>query len=98
MNTSILKIKPLFFCIFDKIRDFMSAKTKIFIYQFISFAIVFIPLRYLITWLAQSDGIWIPFLAFVLTLFIAPKFQLVQTKEGSKIWMKWFFSKNRKEL
>jgi fucose permease len=76
----------------------MSPKTKVFIYQFLSFAIIFIPLRYLIAWLAKSEGMWIPFLAFIVTIFIAPKFQVVQTKEGSKIWMKWFFSKNIKEL
>lgn len=76
----------------------MSPKTKVFIYQFVSFAIIFIPLRYLLVWLAKSEGFWVPLTAFFLTVLLAPKFQVVQTNEGSKIWMKWFFSKKIKEL
>lgn len=76
----------------------MSPKIKVFLYQFITFAVIFVPLRYLIAWLAKSEGFWVPFIAFAVTVLIAPKFQLVQTKEGSKIWMKWIFSKSIKEL
>jgi hypothetical protein len=76
----------------------MSPKIKVFLYQFFSFALIFIPLRYLITWLANSNGFWVPFAAFVLTVLIAPKFQVVETKDGTKIWMKWIFNKNSKEM
>ncbi len=76
----------------------MNPKIKVFLYQFITFAIIFLPLRYLIVWIVKSEGFWVPFIAFAITVLIAPKFQLVQTKEGSKILVKWIFSKNIKEL
>jgi hypothetical protein len=76
----------------------MSPKIKVFLFQFITFAIIFIPLRYFIAWLVESDGFWVPFTAFAITVLIAPKFQVVQTKKGTKIWMKFIFSKQIKEF
>ena len=76
----------------------MNIKTKVFIYQLLSFAAFFIPLRFAISYFSSLEGVWIPFLAFIVTLIVAPKFQVVNTKEGSKIFMKWIFSKEIKEL
>ena len=76
----------------------MNIKTKVFIYQLLSFAAFFIPLRFAISYFSFLKGIWIPFLAFVITLILAPKFRVITTKEGSKIFMKWIFSKEIKEL
>jgi len=76
----------------------MNIRTKVFIYQLLSFAAFFIPLRFAISYFSSLEGIWIPFLAFVITLILAPKFQVITTKEGSKIFMKWIFSKGIKEV
>lgn len=76
----------------------MNVKTKVFIYQLFSFAAFFIPLRFAISYFTSLEGIWIPFLAFVITLILAPKFQVITSNEGSKIFMKWIFRKDIKEV
>lgn len=75
----------------------MSKTTKSFIYNLLSFAAFFLPLQVLLTY-TNIKGIWIPITAFVIGTILAPKFQAVRTKEGEKLFMKWIFIKDPKEI
>jgi uncharacterized membrane protein YqgA involved in biofilm formation len=76
----------------------MSKKTKAFIYQLLSFAILFIAIRFLVATYTNLTGFWIPITAFVVGTLIAPKFHAVRTKDGEKLFMKWLFVKGIKEI
>jgi uncharacterized membrane protein YqgA involved in biofilm formation len=76
----------------------MSKKTKAFIYQLLSFAILFIAIRFLVATYTNLTGFWIPITAFVVGTLIAPKFQAVSTKDGEKLFMKWLFVKGIREI
>ncbi|WP_396177227.1 hypothetical protein [Flavobacterium sp.] len=76
----------------------MSLKVKAFILQLISFATLFIIVRYLLANYTNLEGMWISITAFVLGTILAPQFQAVKTKEGDKMFMKWIFMKDVKEI
>jgi hypothetical protein len=78
----------------------MSNKVKAFVYNFLSFALFFLPSYYLIQQYGglTVTGYLIPITAFVIATLLAPKFQAVQTRDGEKIFMKWILMKEVKEL
>jgi len=76
----------------------MTKKIKAFLIQFVIFAITFLIIRYLVVCYTDLMGFWVPFLSFIVTTLIIPKFQAVKTKEGEKIFMKWFLIKGIKEI
>ena len=78
----------------------MSKTVKSILYNFISFAIFFLPSYYLINKYGglSITGFFIPFTAFVIATIIAPKFQAIKTKDGEKIFMSWIFKKGVKEV
>ena len=71
---------------------------RAFLYQLVSFAILFISFRYLIFRYTNLTGLFIPFTAFVVGTIISPKFQAVKTRDGEKLFMSWLFIKGIKEL
>lgn len=76
----------------------MNLKVKAFILQLISFATLFIIVRYLLASYTNLEGMWISVTAFVLGTILAPQFQSVESKEGPKLFMKWIFMKDVKEI
>ncbi len=76
----------------------MSLKTQAFIYQFISFAILFIIISALLRTYTNMTGLWVPFTSFIVGTILAPQFQAVKTNEGEKLFMKWIFMKGVKQL
>jgi hypothetical protein len=76
----------------------MSKKTKAFLFQFGSFAILFIIIRYLLAHYSALTGFWLPLTAAIVATLIAPQFQAIRTKDGEKLFMKWVFMKGTKEL
>ena len=78
----------------------MSKKVKAFLYNFIGFAVFFLPVYYLIQRYGglTLSGYFIPITAFVIATLMAPKFQAVKTNDGEKLFMKWLFIKGVKEL
>jgi hypothetical protein len=81
-----------------KTNPVMSKKVKALLYNFIGFALLFLPLYYLVGQYTNRTGFWIPVIAFVISTLIAPKFQAVQTKDGEKLFVKWLFLKGVKEI
>ncbi|MFC6095042.1 hypothetical protein ACFPVY_00155 [Flavobacterium qiangtangense] len=76
----------------------MSLKTKAFIYQLLSFAVLFIGFRYLIGAFTNLTGFWIPLTAFIIGTIISPKFQAVKTNDGEKLFMSWIFLKGIRQI
>ena len=76
----------------------MSKRTKSIIYNFLSFAAFFLPILLLIQSFTGLTGIWIPVTAFVVSTLVAPKFQAIKTPDGEKLYMKWIFRKEAKEM
>lgn len=76
----------------------MNKKTKAFIFQLLSFAVLFFTARYLVAKFTTLTGFWIPFAAFIVGTILAPKFQAVNTKDGEKLFMKWIFLKGIREI
>lgn len=76
----------------------MSKKTKALVYNLLSFAVLFIGIRYFALNYTNLQGIWKPLTAFVIATILAPKFQAVRTNEGEKVFMKWIFIKGVKEV
>ncbi|MBC5842175.1 MAG: hypothetical protein K2Y30_14830 [Flavobacteriaceae bacterium] len=73
-------------------------QVRAFLYQLGCFASLFILARYLVASYTGLTGFWVPFIAFVIGTFLAPKFQAVKTKDGEKLYMKWVFAKGVKEI
>jgi len=76
----------------------MSLRTRAFLYQLACFAVLFVIFRFLIDKFTNLHGFWIPFTAFVIGTLISPKFQVVRTKDGDKMFMKWLFVKGIREV
>lgn len=76
----------------------MNLKLKAFILQLISFAVLFIISQYVLANYTNLQGIWISITAFVVGTILAPQFQAVKTKDGEKLFMKWIFMKDVKEI
>jgi hypothetical protein len=78
----------------------MSKKVKAFVYNFLGFALFFLPSYYLLKHYGglSITGYFIPITAFVVATLLAPKFQAVQTRDGEKLFMKWLLRKGVKEL
>lgn len=76
----------------------MSKQVKSFLFQIVSFAILFFPFRYIAAQYTGLSGIWIPLSAFVFATILAPKFQAVKTPQGEKLFVSWLFFKGLKEI
>lgn len=83
---------------FCKKNSQMQLKTKSFLYQLLSFVIVFLPFRIVLDKFSSLEGILPSIISFVITLILAPKFQVVKTNQGEKLFMKWIFKKGVQEL
>lgn len=71
---------------------------RAFLYQLGCFAILFVLFRYLVERYSGLTGLWIPCVAFVVATLLSPQFKAVRTKDGEKLFMKWIFFKNVKEI
>lgn len=76
----------------------MNKKTKALIYQFLSFAILFVVARFLVETYTNVTGFWIPAIAAISTTILAPQFKAIQTPQGLKLYMNWLFMKEPKEI
>ena len=76
----------------------MSKKVKAFLYNFFGFVVIYLPTLYLVDAFTHLNGFWIPMTGFMVALILAPKFQAIKTQGGEKIFMKWLFLKDVKEV
>jgi hypothetical protein len=71
---------------------------RAFIFNLLSFVVLFVGFRILVEKYTNLTGIWISLTAFVIGTILAPKFQVVKTKDGEKLFMKWLFIKGIREI
>ena len=76
----------------------MNKSTKAVLYNFLGFAPIFLLLYYLLGTFTDLTGLWVPATSFMITLILSPKFQSVKYMGDEKIYMKWFFLKDVKEV
>jgi hypothetical protein len=76
----------------------MSKKVKSLLYNFLGFAVIYLPTLFLVGEFTHLKGLWVPMTAFMVALLLAPKFQAIKTQSGEKIYMKWLFIKGVKEI
>ena len=71
---------------------------RAFIFNLLSFVVLFVGFRILVEKYTNLTGIWISLTAFVIGTILAPKFQVVKTKDGEKLFLKWLFIKGIREI
>jgi len=76
----------------------MNKKVKSFLYNFLGFSVFYIPAYLLIMNYLHLKGFWIAGTAFIVSSILAPKFQAVKTHDREKIFMKWIFISDVKEV
>ena len=81
-----------------KIYPIMNKKTKALLFNLLCFTALFLGARYCVSTYFWYQGIWISLTAFVITLLLSPKFQVVKTSQGEKLLMSWLFLKGVKEI
>jgi hypothetical protein len=73
-------------------------QVRAFLYQLGSFAILFIAARFIIAAYTGLTGFWIPITAFIVATLLSPQFKALKTKDGEKLFMKWIFLKEVKQI
>lgn len=76
----------------------MSKKTKAFLFNLLGFTFFYIISYFLVMTFGILQGLWIAATSFVISTLLAPKFQTVKTSEGEKLFMKWIFIKDLREI
>lgn len=67
-------------------------------YNFLCFALLYCISYFLIITFTNLTGLWIPVTAAVAASILSPKFQAVKTAAGEKLFVKWIFIKDVKEI
>lgn len=76
----------------------MKPKYKVFIYNFLGFAMLFVLFRFGLSLVLKLETFYMALIAAILASILAPKFAVVQKEGLDKIVMKWIFIKGFKEL
>lgn len=76
----------------------MSKKTKAFLYNLLGFTTFYIISYFVVMTFGVLQGLWIAATSFVISTLLAPKFQVVKTNQGEKLFMKWIFIKELREI
>jgi hypothetical protein len=76
----------------------MSPKIKALVYNFFGFAPIYFIGYVLLVQFTTFTGFAIPALAAFAAIILAPKFQMVKTQSGDKVFMKWLFLKGVREM
>lgn len=77
----------------------MSKKVKAFLFNLLSFFLIFLVIRFVLGYLVALESIYIAFISAFITTIISPKFFVVQKKNGAAaVFMKILFVKEMKEV
>ncbi|MDO5105913.1 hypothetical protein [Capnocytophaga sp.] len=77
----------------------MTPKNKAFFLNFVCFALIFMLLRTgLVYFFPQLSYVWFGLISGIVSVFVSPRFSAVHTEKGEKIFMKWLFSKEIKQI
>lgn len=76
----------------------MKPKYQVLIYNFLSFAILFLIFRFGLSLFLTLDSFYLALIAAISASVLAPKFAVLKTETGDKVLLKWIFIKGFKEL
>ena len=76
----------------------MSKKNKALLYNLFSFGILYVFIRYILIDYTSLTGFMRPLASFVVATLLAPKFQAGVVNGEEKIYMRWLFLKDAKEV
>ncbi|HUH25270.1 MAG TPA: hypothetical protein VLY87_01460 [Flavobacterium sp.] len=80
----------------------MNKSTKVYIIQFICFAVIFLVTRFVITHFGLLSGLlsglWIPIASGIVTILLAPQFKIFKIDEKETVFVAWVFSKKGKPV
>ncbi|ASV32500.1 hypothetical protein [Maribacter cobaltidurans] len=76
----------------------MKPKQKALLYNFFSFAVVFIMARFGLAYFLEIKPIYISITSAIIAMVIAPKFAVARIEGKEKLMMKWVFLKGFKEI
>lgn len=76
----------------------MSPKVKALVYNFFGFAPIYFIGYVLLIQFTTLTGFAVPAIAAFASVILAPKFQVVKTQNGDKVFMKWLFLKGVREM
>ena len=76
----------------------MSLRTRALLYQLACFAVLFLVFRLIIDMYTGLTGIWVPLTAFVIGTILSPKFKVVRTQSGDRLFYSWIFIKGVREI
>lgn len=76
----------------------MKSKYKVFVYNFLGFALLFVLFRFGLGAFLQLDSFYLALIAAIVASVLAPKFAVVKKDSVEKILMKWIFIKGFKEI
>ncbi len=81
-----------------KIEEIMNKTTKVYIIQFICFAVIFLLTRFLIVQFGLLSGLWIPIASGIVTILLAPQFKIFKIDGKETVFVAWVFSKKGKPV
>lgn len=76
----------------------MKLKHKVLIYNFLSFAVLFVLFRYILYVTVTMNSLYLSAIAAITASILAPKFAVTKIEGVEKIVMKWIFIKGFKIL
>lgn len=76
----------------------MKLKYKVLIYNFLSFAVLFVLFRYIFYVSISMNSLYLSAIAAIAASILAPKFAITRIEGIEKIVMKWVFIKGFKIL
>ena len=77
----------------------MTKKTlRSILYNFLCFALLYSACYFSLKLFTALVGYWVPITSAVVASILSPKFQAVKTAKGEKLFVKWIFIKDVKEI
>lgn len=71
----------------------MKRKTKALLLNFIGFAVIFLAVRFTLDYFVEANRLLLAIISAITATVASPKFAAIETDEGEKLSMRWFFSK-----
>jgi len=71
---------------------------KAVLYQFLSFALIFLGCRWLLVSYTSLGTFAALAISFVAATVLSPFFKVERTRQGDKLYMKWIFLKGVREI
>lgn len=79
-------------------KNTMTKATKVYIVQFLCFALIFLASRLIIAHFELLSGLWVPIVSGIVAIILSPQFKVFHVEGKDVVYMAWLFSKNGKKI